>query len=206
MCNILSPPRGPVVGLAHDFIICGSMQHDGVSGIGGIVCGVALSPVVTEGVRPDGSVLVEGSTGDGKVGLAHLFQPVLAVLVPEVVAAVSTSRHKRAMHRMELHCIDSKDVRSHSLALECEVLTLQTLPSLTDSLATLATCEPSNLLCVCCAMMHCCGGEPQCLGHSRGDTSFRPREKRQKKRYPVLGIIDSKADGPCNAPSWTHAL
>lgn len=64
---------------------------------GGIVVLHPFAPVIAGGVREDRPVVVEGAAWDGLIGPAHRLEPLLAVLVPEVVRPVRTGSRERSM-------------------------------------------------------------------------------------------------------------
>lgn len=101
------------------------MQHD----LGGVRLRVvleALSPVITDTVREDGSGLVEGGGRDAAADLGVALETVLGVLVPEVEGAVGAGRAEGAVNGVERDVIDGIDVGDViggrvSVALEGEV-------------------------------------------------------------------------------------
>lgn len=74
------------------------MQVDVVGHLLWVVVLKAFAPVVADGVRVDAAVAVEGAAGDGcrliscVCCLCHGLQPLLAVLVPEVVGTITACR------------------------------------------------------------------------------------------------------------------
>lgn len=85
------------------------MQHDLVRVIRG-VGGVALVPIVRDGVGEDGAVVVEVGAADASANLGVTLQTVLGVLVPEVEGAVTTGGAKGTMNRVEGDGVDRVDV------------------------------------------------------------------------------------------------
>ena len=73
------------------------MQHDVVSRIVRVVFGAAPAPVVRDSVRQDRAVAIEGAARDGLRASLHRLEPLLGVLVPEVVRTVGTNRRKGAI-------------------------------------------------------------------------------------------------------------
>lgn len=81
------------------------MQHNFVRVIGG-VGGVALVPIVRNGVGEDGAIVVEVSAADASANLGVALQTVLGVLVPEVEGAVTTGGAEGTMNRVEGDGVD----------------------------------------------------------------------------------------------------
>ena len=86
------------------------MQHDLVRVLL-VVAGVALAPVVADGVGEDGAVVVEGAGGDGAADGRVALQAVLGDAVPEVKCAVGAGGAEGAVLRVEGDGVDGVDVR-----------------------------------------------------------------------------------------------
>jgi len=86
-----------------------TVQHDLV-GVLGVVGSVSLVPIVRDGVREDGAVVVEVSAADASTNLRVTLQTVLGVLVPEVECAVATGCAEGAVDGVEGDGVDRVDV------------------------------------------------------------------------------------------------
>ena len=86
------------------------MQHDLIRRLWGVE-GVALTPVVADGIREDGAVPVESRRGDGATDIWITFEPVLGILVPEVERAVAAGCAEGTVDRVEGYGVDGVDVR-----------------------------------------------------------------------------------------------
>lgn len=104
------------------------MQQNIVLCSGRVVLGMALTPVVASSICIDGAFLVVRRTRDGQTPFCHCLQPLLAVLVPEVVLAIRAGSHKGSMHGMKLDRVDGPyaiATRLVSVAFEGEIFALE---------------------------------------------------------------------------------
>ena len=56
--------------------------------LGGVVLCIASAPVIADSVRIDCAIFIVCAAWDGLRALQHGFQPLLAVLVPEVEGSI----------------------------------------------------------------------------------------------------------------------
>lgn len=119
----ISPLPGGRPGLA--LVGVDRMQHD-LDGILLCVGLEALGPVVADGVREDGAILVEGGRCDASSDIGVALETVLGILVPKVEGAVRASSAECAVDWVERDVVDSVNVdnvvlRRISVTLEREV-------------------------------------------------------------------------------------
>lgn len=106
-------------------VIDDSVKHDLVWKVW-VIVGVALAPVVADGVGEDVSIVGEGCAGDWATDCWVSLEAVFGVLVPEVECAVGSCGGECAMDWVErdgVDCIDVGNVGSRwvAVALEGEV-------------------------------------------------------------------------------------
>ena len=101
-------PR-PCFGFRLTLLCLHSMQHNLIRQLWGIE-GVALAPVVANGIREDRAVPVESGRGDRATDIRITFEAVFGILVPEVEGAVAAGCAESTVDWVEGYGVDGVDV------------------------------------------------------------------------------------------------